>query len=179
MAFRVSPLSIFIGLLTLLPIETVLAQTPSGKCCPTCDGSCGSVNYYRKCRFGATAASGAGQTRSEPDKKRSSPSGGLASRLAPTPTGLVMPWTYPVMPMMAMPFATPAGFQTRGGDDESRGEIRGQSRVAQIEEELNQIRSAFLGVEKLIRGQQDVLEKLTDRVQALENGVKVENGEKK
>lgn len=173
MAFRVALLSALVGLLTLLPIGTLRAEKPTGKCGATCDGSCGTVNYYRKCRFCETAPSGSSQARGDSDKKRSGSSGGLASRVAPTPTGFIMPWTYPVMPMMAMPFATPAGFQARGVD-ESRGEPRGQTRCEQIEEELDEIRRAFSRVETLLRGQQEVLGKLTDRVQALEKGVKVE-----
>jgi hypothetical protein len=174
MAFRASLLCALVGLLTLLPIGTLHAEKPTGKCCATCNGSCGSVNYYRKCRFCETAPSGSSQARGDSDKKRSGSSGGLASRVAPVPTGFIMPWTYPVMPMMAMPFATPAGFQSRSGPDEYRGETRGQSRCEQIEEELDEIRKAFIRVETLLRGQQEVLGKLTDRVQALEKGVKVE-----
>jgi hypothetical protein len=167
MAFRVSLLSALVGLLTLLPLGTLRAEKPAGKCCATCDGSCGSVNYYRKCRFCETAPSGSNQARGDSDNKRSGSSGGLASRVAPAPTGFIMPWTYPVMPMMAMPFASPAGFQSRGGD-ESRGETRGQSRCEQIEEELDEIRKAFSRVETLLRGQQEVLDTLTDRVIELE-----------
>ncbi len=72
------------------------------------------------------------------------------------------------MPMMAMPFASPAGFQSRSGDDESRGETRGQTRIDQIEEELDEIRKAFSRVETLLRGQQEVLDTLTDKVKKLE-----------